>query len=55
MSADTRLAWQAFIISMHYLPEKTAALDRWAEHIAGLIEGRAAKIVPMKRKALVAK
>lgn len=38
-----------------YLPEKTAALDRWAEHIAGLIEGRAAKVVPMKRKARVAK
>ena len=38
-----------------YLPEKTVALDRWAEHIAGLIEGRAAKVVPMKRKARVAK
>jgi integrase len=38
-----------------YLPEKTATLDRWAEHIAGLIEGRAAKVIPMKRKARVAK
>ena len=34
-----------------YLPEKTAALERWASHVAGLIEGRSAKIVQMKRKA----
>ena len=34
-----------------YLPEKTAALARWADHISALIEGRAAKIVPIKRKA----
>jgi integrase len=35
----------------HYLPEKTAALARWSDHIAGLIEGRAAKVVAIKRKA----
>jgi integrase len=36
-----------------YLPEKTAALARWADHVSGLIEGRAAKVVPIKtsRKA----
>jgi integrase len=33
-----------------YLPEKTAALGRWADHISALIEGRTAKVVPMKRK-----
>ena len=33
-----------------YLPEKTAALERWADHIIGLVEGRTAKVVPMKRK-----
>jgi hypothetical protein len=37
----------------HYLPEKTAALQRWADHVAGLVEGRTAKVVPLKvpRKA----
>ena len=34
----------------HYLPEKTAALERWADHVAGLVEGRAAKVLTMKRK-----
>jgi integrase len=34
-----------------YLPEKTAALARWADHVTGLIESRTAKIVPMKRAA----
>ena len=38
-----------------YLPEKTAALERWAEHVAGLLEGRAAKVVQMKRKARAAR
>jgi len=33
-----------------YLPEKTVALERWADHVIGLVEGRAAKVVPMKRK-----
>jgi integrase len=32
------------------LPEKTVALRRWADHISALIEGRAAKVVLMKRK-----
>ena len=31
-----------------YLPEKTAALERWADHVIGLVEGRAAKVVPIK-------
>ena len=39
----------------HYLPEKTAALERWSNHLIGLVENRAAKIVPMKRKARAAK
>ena len=38
-----------------YLPEKTAALERWSSHVAGLLEGRSAKIVPMKRKARAAR
>jgi integrase len=33
-----------------YLPEKTAALQRWADHVIGLVEGRAAKVVPIKQK-----
>jgi integrase len=33
-----------------YLPEKTQAMNRWTDHVAGLIEGRAAKIFVMKRK-----
>jgi hypothetical protein len=38
----------------HYVPEKTAALVRWADHVSNLIEGKAAKILPMKRKARAA-
>ena len=33
----------------HYLPEKKTALERWAEHIDGLIVNRAAKVVTMKK------
>jgi len=33
-----------------YLPEKTAALQRWADHITGLVEDRAAKVLPMRRE-----
>lgn len=36
-----------------YLPEKTAALDRWANHVIGLVEGRAAKVVPIKQRKAV--
>ena len=32
-----------------YLQEKKAALDRWANHIVSLIEGRPAKIVSLRR------
>src|SRR5262249_21998510 len=34
----------------HYLPEKRVALARWADHVIGLVEGKAATVVPMKRK-----
>jgi hypothetical protein len=37
-----------------YLPEKTAALARWADHIAALVEGRSAKVVRLPRKAAIA-
>ena len=50
MSAGPRATSRASIISTRYLPEKTAALERWADHVIGLVEGRAAKVVPMKRK-----
>lgn len=33
-----------------YSAEKKAAWERWANHVAGLVSGRAAKIVPMKRR-----
>jgi integrase len=33
-----------------YLPEKTAALQRWCDQVIGLVEGRAAKVLPIKRK-----
>jgi integrase len=32
-----------------YLPEKRAALERWAEHLSAIVEGREHKIVPMVR------
>jgi len=31
-----------------YLPEKRAALERWAEHLQAIFEGRDAKIVPIR-------
>jgi integrase len=37
-----------------YLPEKTAALQRWADHVAALVEGRSAKVLPLPRKAAAA-
>src|SRR5262249_9450714 len=33
-----------------YLKEKTAALALWSDHVVSLVEGRAAKVVSMKRK-----
>jgi integrase len=33
-----------------YEGEKRAALERWADHVVGLVESRTAKVVPMKRK-----
>jgi integrase len=36
-----------------YLPEKENALQRWADHIGGLVSGVKAKVVPMKQKAKV--
>jgi hypothetical protein len=32
-----------------YVREKRAALDTWARHVDGIIAGRAAKVVPMRR------
>jgi integrase len=34
-----------------YGPEKKAALERWADYVAGLVCGRAAKVVPMRGSA----
>ncbi len=34
-----------------YVPEKRAALERWASHVAGLISGRKAKVVPIRGAA----
>jgi integrase len=31
-----------------YLPEKKAALERWAAHIAGLVEGGPSSVVPLR-------
>jgi integrase len=33
-----------------YADEKRAAFARWSDHIVRLVEGRAARVVPMKRK-----
>jgi integrase len=33
-----------------YLPEKTAALAAWAGHVTGLVEGKAATVVPIKKR-----
>ena len=30
------------------LPERKVALERWAAHVAGLVEGRPAKVVPIR-------
>jgi integrase len=32
-----------------YLPEKKAALERWATHIGGLVGGKRAEIVPLRK------
>jgi hypothetical protein len=31
-----------------YEREKRAALDRWAEHVMALVEGRTANVVPLR-------
>jgi integrase len=31
-----------------YLPEKTAALNRWAEHVQAIVTGKPAKVVPLR-------
>ena len=33
-----------------YAAEKRVALQRWAEHVEGLVSGQEAKVLPMKRK-----
>ncbi|WP_198031221.1 site-specific integrase [Bradyrhizobium sp. th.b2] len=32
-----------------YMEEKRAALERWASHVAGVISGKRAKVIPMRR------
>ena len=32
-----------------YDKEKREALNLWAEHVAAVVEGRAAKVLPLKR------
>ena len=32
-----------------YEPEKRTALDRWAEHLLAIVEGRETVVVPLKR------
>jgi integrase len=34
-----------------YEKEKAAALQRWSAHVTGLVEGRSAKVLPMRRRA----
>ena len=33
-----------------YRPEVRVALDRWADHLTAIVEGRTAKVVPLKRR-----
>ena len=33
-----------------YLSEKRVALQRWADHVEGLVSGRKAKVVPLRKK-----
>ena len=35
-----------------YAPEKKAALERWAAHVAGLVAGEQAKVVPLRGRKL---
>ena len=35
-----------------YAAEKKAALERWAEHVEGLVSGKTAKVVPFRAEAL---
>jgi integrase len=32
------------------LPERRAAMQRWADHVAGLVSGKAAKVTPLRRR-----
>jgi integrase len=34
-----------------YDPEKRAALERWAAHVEGVVSGRPARVVPLRREA----
>jgi integrase len=34
-----------------YLPEKKAALEKWAKHLNNIVEGREQKVVPLERRA----
>lgn len=35
-----------------YAPEKKAALERWASHVAGLVAGRSANVTPIRKKGM---
>jgi integrase len=37
----------------HMLPERRAALERWASHVLALVAGNTANVIPLKRKAQV--
>jgi branched-subunit amino acid ABC-type transport system permease component len=34
-----------------YEPEKRIALDRWADHLMAIVEGRASNVTPLRREA----
>lgn len=51
MSGPAKVGIAGIYNKWAYLPEKTAALARWATYVAGLIEGNAAKVVPIGAEA----
>ena len=35
-----------------YAPEKRAALERWASHVQGLVSGRSANVVKIRKRGM---
>jgi integrase len=35
-----------------YAPEKKAALERWTAHVAGLVDGKQAEVIPLRGRKL---